>query len=75
MYYTETGVFDILSWFFYLLLVGLFVLLVVVGVRFLLAATRALNAITEERALRLALLLADDEEGGGAAEPKVPEAP
>ncbi|WP_411699290.1 hypothetical protein [Conyzicola sp.] len=55
--------FDILWGLSYLLVVAAVVLVVVVLVRLMLAATRALNAITFERGVRVDLLLAggDDE--------------
>jgi hypothetical protein len=69
MSYSPYFPFDILWGLSYLLLVAGIVLVVVVLVRLMLAATRALNAITFERSVRVDLLLA------GVDDPATPDAP
>jgi hypothetical protein len=70
MSYSPYFPFDILWGLSYLLLVAGIVLVVVVLVRLMLAATRALNAITFERSVRVDLLLA-----GVDDDPATPDAP
>jgi hypothetical protein len=67
MYSTPYFPFDLLWGLSYLLVVAGIVLVVIVLVRLMLAATRALNAITFERKVRVDLLLADDD--GGTPDP------
>jgi hypothetical protein len=62
MSYSPYFPFDILWGLSYLLLIAGIVLVVVVLVRLMLAATRALNAITFERSVRVDLLLAGSDD-------------
>jgi hypothetical protein len=60
MFYSPYLPVDLLYALVVLLIVATVVLLVILLVRLMLAATRALNAVTLERTVRLDLLLADD---------------
>jgi hypothetical protein len=76
MSYSPYFPFDILWGLSYLLLIAGIVLVVVVLVRLMLAATRALNAITFERSVRVDLLLAgSDDDPATPDAPDLPDAP
>jgi hypothetical protein len=60
MSYSPLFAFDLVGGLVYLLLLASVLLVVVVLVRLMLAATRALNAVADERDVRVRMLLAED---------------